>query len=497
MHGHRRSFIAYALAMGSSLATFPIPAHALSGKSWSLAASGDNLGNVVVTNDPSTMAVWDIVRAADFGFFNLGGQIFNLANYTGYEASENGGDNNYGGFNLASHANNHAWDFDLEGMEATHRYLNDAGPGNSSIRPRPGVSALRAQAVPRVNETAFEHIKAVARLQDQTSVTLTEDVTAVTFYIGQHPVFYPNILASIREAKANSDAAIFSLHAHKSDSGAYDSDIPMNWDATVPASYTQNISRAVIDAGADVVLVHGPHHLRGIEIHNGRPIFYSLSSLTYNLGLNFRGFNLPLEWDDGMIATVHFEDDALAGVMLHPIVHSQLQNDTSLPDKMMPKLAPRPEAIRILGHLQRASEPFGTVIDTTTMTTTHEAVSAKDAPIPLPQFSQAIRHEGKVYVSGNIGILPGTQSQLVEGTVKERATQAIRNIKAVLEAAGTTLEHVIKMNIYITTMANFALVNEAYDQFFTWDLKPARTCVAVHELPFGTDVEIECIAYIP
>ncbi|KAH6664791.1 Endoribonuclease L-PSP/chorismate mutase-like protein, partial [Plectosphaerella plurivora] len=126
-----------------------------------------------------------------------------------------------------------------------------------------------------------------------------------------------------------------------------------------------------------------------------------------------------------------------------------------------------------------------------------EAVFTKNAPVPLPQFSQAIRHQGKVYVSGNIGTVPGTQNQLVDGTVKNRATQAIRNIKAVLEAAGTTLEHVIKMNIYITKMANFSLVNEAYDQFFTWDLKPARTCIAVHGLPHETDVEIECIAYIP
>ncbi|KAH6664790.1 hypothetical protein F5X68DRAFT_250326 [Plectosphaerella plurivora] len=427
MHERRKSFLARAFAMRASLAFLPTPTHAVSasGKSWSLAASGDNLGNVVDTNDSSTLAVWDLVRAADFGFFNLKGQTFNLANYTGHAASENGGDNFYGGvgggpaydpgalwrlreygFNLASHANNHAWDYDLEGMQTTRRYLNEAGmtfagtdmslagshapqavagPGDTSIRPRPGVSALRAQAVPRVNQTVFEHLKAVAQLQGQTGLTLAEDTTEIRLYVGQHPVFYSKwrlaeddvpgldwdinaedyrgILTSIREAKANSDAAIFSLHAHESDSGAYDSDIPMNWHATVPASYTQNISRAAIDAGADVVLVHGPHQLRGIEIHNGRPIFYSLSSLTYNLGLRFRGFDLPLQWDDGMITTVDFEDGALAGVTIHPFVHSQLQNDTSLPDKMMPKLAPEPQAIRILGYLQRASEPFGTVID--------------------------------------------------------------------------------------------------------------------------------------
>ncbi|KAF5713142.1 endoribonuclease L-PSP [Fusarium mundagurra] len=123
-----------------------------------------------------------------------------------------------------------------------------------------------------------------------------------------------------------------------------------------------------------------------------------------------------------------------------------------------------------------------------------EAVSTKSAPTPLPQFSQAVKHNGMVYCSGNIGAIPGTNLELVEGTVKDRARQAIKNLEAILKESGSSLRNIVKMNIYITNMQNFALVNEAYDEFFTWEPKPARTCVAVFQLPLGTDVEIECTA---
>ncbi|CAH0054458.1 unnamed protein product [Clonostachys solani] len=118
------------------------------------------------------------------------------------------------------------------------------------------------------------------------------------------------------------------------------------------------------------------------------------------------------------------------------------------------------------------------------------------APTPLPQFSQAVVYNGLVYCSGNIGIKPGATIELVEGTAKDRARQALSNIQAVLKASGSSLDNILKMNIYLTNMDNFGIVNEAYDEFFQRDIKPARTCVAVHQLPFGTDVEIECTAHL-
>ncbi|RMJ20000.1 hypothetical protein CDV36_000361 [Fusarium kuroshium] len=125
-----------------------------------------------------------------------------------------------------------------------------------------------------------------------------------------------------------------------------------------------------------------------------------------------------------------------------------------------------------------------------------EAVSTTEAPNPFPQFSQAIKYNGLVFCSGNVGLIPGTDLKLAEGTVKDRARQTLKNIEAILRAAGSSLHNVVKVNIYITDMQNFGLINEAYDEFFTWSPKPARTCVAVHQLPLGTDVEMECTAFL-
>ncbi|KUI72074.1 hypothetical protein VM1G_07670 [Cytospora mali] len=124
-----------------------------------------------------------------------------------------------------------------------------------------------------------------------------------------------------------------------------------------------------------------------------------------------------------------------------------------------------------------------------------EAVLTEKAPRPRPQLSQAIKYNGMVYCSGNIGLNPQT-SKIVEGTVQDRTRQTLKNMQAVLEAAGSSLSNVVKVNVFITTMDNFALVNEVYDEFFVSSPKPCRTCVAVKQLPLDTDVEIECTAYV-
>ncbi|KAJ4414792.1 hypothetical protein N0V82_007707 [Gnomoniopsis sp. IMI 355080] len=100
-----------------------------------------------------------------------------------------------------------------------------------------------------------------------------------------------------------------------------------------------------------------------------------------------------------------------------------------------------------------------------------EVVLSAAAPKPLPQFSQALKYNGMVYCSGNIGMDPKT-SKIVEGTVKDRTRQALRNIQAVLEEAGSSLQNVVKVNVFITTMDNFVAMNEVYDEFITGDTKP-------------------------
>ncbi|KAM3067726.1 hypothetical protein ACMFMG_011462 [Clarireedia jacksonii] len=124
-----------------------------------------------------------------------------------------------------------------------------------------------------------------------------------------------------------------------------------------------------------------------------------------------------------------------------------------------------------------------------------EAVSTDQAPPPLPFFSQAIKCQGMVYCSGSVGMDPAT-NKLVEGSVGDRCAQTIRNLSAVLTAAGSSLDNVVKVNVFLDNMENFAAMNKVYAEFFNKDPKPVRTCVAVKQLPLGTDVEIECVAHL-
>ncbi|KAI4093534.1 MAG: hypothetical protein LQ339_007672 [Xanthoria mediterranea] len=122
------------------------------------------------------------------------------------------------------------------------------------------------------------------------------------------------------------------------------------------------------------------------------------------------------------------------------------------------------------------------------------AIHTDRAPPPLPFFSQAIVCQGMVYCSGSIGMSPMTK-QMVDGGVGDRTAQALNNLSAVLEAAGSSLRNVVKCNVFLSDMTNFAAMNRVYDTFFEQP-KPCRTCVAVKELPMKTDVEIECIAHL-
>ncbi|KAJ4263374.1 hypothetical protein NW762_006193 [Fusarium torreyae] len=110
-------------------------------------------------------------------------------------------------------------------------------------------------------------------------------------------------------------------------------------------------------------------------------------------------------------------------------------------------------------------------------------------------YSQALVVGGMAYLSGVTGVDPLTGS-LAEGTVGDRTTQIFKNISTILEAAGSHIDQVVKVGIYLTSMSDYTTMNDAYAKVFTQDAKPVRTCVAVKELPRGTDVEIEVIAVV-
>jgi len=124
-----------------------------------------------------------------------------------------------------------------------------------------------------------------------------------------------------------------------------------------------------------------------------------------------------------------------------------------------------------------------------------QPVLTTQAPPPLPGiYSQAIVANGVIYCSGQVGMDPVTK-KIVEGDVKARTHQIIKNLSHVLEAAGSSLDKVAKVNVYLSDMANFAEMNSVYSQYWG-DVKPCRTCVAVKTLPLDTDVEIDCIAIL-
>ena len=118
-------------------------------------------------------------------------------------------------------------------------------------------------------------------------------------------------------------------------------------------------------------------------------------------------------------------------------------------------------------------------------------VQTNAAPAAIGPYSQAIRAGGLVFTAGQIGLDPGT-GELAEGVVAQ-AERALRNLTAVLDAAGTSFERVVKTTIFLADMGDFAAVNEAYAAHVSSPY-PARSTVAVRELPKGALVEIEAIA---
>jgi 2-iminobutanoate/2-iminopropanoate deaminase len=120
------------------------------------------------------------------------------------------------------------------------------------------------------------------------------------------------------------------------------------------------------------------------------------------------------------------------------------------------------------------------------------AISTTQAPAAIGPYSQAIRADGYVFCSGQLGLDPAT-GDFVAGDVGAQAEQALRNLGAVLEAAGLTFGDVVKTTIFLADMADFAAVNGVYGRFVT-DPPPARSTVAVAALPKGGRVEIEATA---
>ena len=120
------------------------------------------------------------------------------------------------------------------------------------------------------------------------------------------------------------------------------------------------------------------------------------------------------------------------------------------------------------------------------------ALHTDKAPAAIGPYSQGIQAGNTIYVSGQIPIDPAT-GNLVEGGITAQTRQSLTNVKAVVEAAGLTMDHVAKTTVFLQNMADFAAMNAVYADFFTEGNYPARSAVEVGALPKGALVEIETI----
>ncbi len=122
------------------------------------------------------------------------------------------------------------------------------------------------------------------------------------------------------------------------------------------------------------------------------------------------------------------------------------------------------------------------------------AISTENAPSAIGPYSQAVKNGNMIFLSGQLGIDPNTKA-LVPGGVEAETHQIFKNIKAILSAAGLTLNHIVKATVFLKDMADFKQVNEVYSRYF-YKPYPARSAFAVKELPLSVSIEIEVIAMV-
>ena len=126
---------------------------------------------------------------------------------------------------------------------------------------------------------------------------------------------------------------------------------------------------------------------------------------------------------------------------------------------------------------------------------TRSIISTDKAPQAIGTYSQAVKIDNTVYLSGQIPLVPETM-ELVEGDMRTQITQVFNNLTAVAKASGGSLADVVKLNIYLTDLDHFPLVNEVMSEFFSQPY-PARAAVGVSELPRASQVEMDAVLVLP
>lgn len=406
---------------------------------FTLALTGDSIimQRLQVFKEPEFTKLFDLIRGADAAFTNLE-TLFH--DYEAPPAHESGGtwmrtdppilkELVWAGFDLVSRANNHAGDFGALGAQITSKYVRDAGlveagVGNSlaearearfletpkgrvalisaastftphsragntrgDMPARPGLSPLRFTTTYIVTPERLADLRRVAsELSGNPGTGDTLNFGGRRYVTGAKPGTRtePNkqdveeIARVVKSASALADIVIVSLHCHES--GA---------NRSVPADFIPIFAKAVIDAGADVFVGHGPHVLRGIEIYKGKPIFYSLSNFIfqnetvlrmpedsyeeYSLGddaqpadyldarydKDRRSFPADREYWDSVAVVTKWDGGKFVEAELHPIT---LGYQTPRSERGRPKLASGTDAARILEMMTTRSKAYGATV---------------------------------------------------------------------------------------------------------------------------------------
>ncbi len=425
--------------------------HLTAGEEFTMALTGDSIitRRLSVYEEPEFLQMIELLRSADMAFTNLE-MLFH--DYEPYPMAESGGtwmradpaladDLAWAGFDMVSRANNHTGDYGTLGLELTTKYVAAAGivqagvgmslaeareakfletskarvalisvsssfakhmaasRSRDDVPARPGLNPLRYKTTYVVPETDFEQLRRTGEALDQFTDQdgnprgTDEDepgkmeVFGRNFAIGDDSTIRMEadeddvleITAVVSNASRLADFTVVTMHAHEH-AGRRE----------LSPDFLPVFARAMIEAGADVFVTHGPHILRGIEIYQGKPIFYSMGNFIfqnetllrlpsdnyekYDLDGNAHvadfndsryendteGFPTLIENWESVIAVPTFRGGKLAELRLHPI---SLGYGASRQVRGRPLFADRQLAEKIIGDLQRLSKPYGTEIE--------------------------------------------------------------------------------------------------------------------------------------
>jgi poly-gamma-glutamate capsule biosynthesis protein CapA/YwtB (metallophosphatase superfamily) len=429
------------LGWGAAVATGVSAQQSSPPDAFRLALTGDSIitRRLSVYQEPEYLKMIELLRGADVAFTNLE-MLFH--DYEPYAASESGGtymraepalvkELVWAGFDLVARANNHTGDYGVLGMQLTTRYVSEAGlvqagvgdsleaarearfletpkgrvalisvastfPDSSragktrgGVPPRPGLNPLRFNTTQVVTRERLEMLRALLKELGLSAPSSGDSLDAFRqrFVVGEKPDVrtephkedLEEIATVVKNASRLADYVIVTIHAHEGDRNLF-----------VPAQFLVTFARAMVDAGADVFVGHGPHVLRGVEIYKGKPILYSLGDFIFQnetldrlpsenyepfgLGPNAhvadwndqrydfdrRGFPAQKEIWESVVAVPVWSGKTLRELKLHPITLGFGKPRTV---RGRPMLAGPELGKKIIEDVARLSQPFGTRVD--------------------------------------------------------------------------------------------------------------------------------------